>query len=314
MGRTAVTAKLAMAARARAQPYAAPAPAGAKKPRAKKERDEAAEAAKAAAAAAALAAAPPRIVQGLGTPGGKHFVYFNSRVGARESTRRWRRLSNFAKSSKPIDFRGNRFWTSEHAYQSRKVHPGDVWRFTIYGDLGDLRGFEHFMDKDTAEKKMQFWGKGDVSMDGIVAKMVVNPDWNKKLKTPLRLRPMSADGDIEAQSALWRAILMAKARADSEYRNLLEVSGDTFFVEFDRGARSAFLDTKKRNPFWTGLVDKESGELFGANFMGVCQMRNRDRLLPVAAGTGRRESEAPTLLLAGELAPVALACTRGSLA
>ena len=133
--------------------------------------------------------------------------------------------------------------------------------------------------EDTAEKKMQFWGKGDVSMDGIVAKMVVNPDWNKKLKTPLRLRPMSADGDIEAQSALWRAILMAKARADSEYRNLLEVSGDTFFVEFDRGARSAFLDTKKRNPFWTGLVDKESGELFGANFMGVCQMRNRDRLL-----------------------------------
>ena len=38
MGRTAVTAKLAMAARARAQPYAAPADAdaAAKKPRAKK--------------------------------------------------------------------------------------------------------------------------------------------------------------------------------------------------------------------------------------------------------------------------------------
>ena len=209
------------------------------------------------------------VVTGLGTPGGKPFRYFNSKVGLQ-------RLSNFAKLAAPMHFRGNQFLTSEHACQSQKVHPGDVWRFAIDGDLGDIRGFRQFMESETAEKKITWWGKGAVSMDGVVAKMVVNPEHNKKLKTPLRLRRLAADGDIEAQSVLWRAILMAKARADPQYRDILEFSGDALLVEFDRGAKRAV--SRGRNPFWTGLVDKESGDLFGSNFMGVCQMRNRERL------------------------------------
>ena len=147
----------------------------------------------------------------------------------------------------------------------------------------DLRGFGQYMGAE-AEEKMAWWGKGSVPMDGIVAKMVVNPAHNKKLKTPLRLRPLVANGDIEAQAVLWRAILFAKARADSRYRNALVQTGGAFLVEFDRGARSAIVKKtkkgkKKGGPFWTGLVEKESGDLYGTNFMGVCQMRNRDRLM-----------------------------------
>lgn len=246
------------AARARAKPYAKPPKTAPKAPKPAKP----------------AAAIPPRVIKGLGVGGGREVQYFNSAASEKSGLKI---LSNFAKLETPLEFRGNLFWTSEHAYQSGKVNPADVWRLTVDGDLGDLRGFRHYMDAEKAENKMAWWGKGSVPMDGIVAKMVVNPEHNKKLKTPLRLRPLAANGDVEAQSVLWRAILMAKARADSRYRNALVQTGDRFLVEFDRGAQRAV--GKGGNPFWTGLVDKESGDLYGINFMGVCQMRNRERLV-----------------------------------
>jgi len=212
------------------------------------------------------------------------YAYFNSSSGKTPKERELRRLSNFWQLSRPLELWGLRWRTSEHAYQAyAKVHRDDWPRLAVGGDLDGLDKLAAFYpDRDTAWKKINHWnGRGVYPMDGIVAKMAVNPAHNRKLQPPLRLLGEDAQrrrvGHARAvsQEDLWGQILSAKAAASPEYAETLKGTGTKYLVEFDRGAKRRGLAGDP--PFWTGMVD-DDGTLHGQNFMGRCQMRLRAEL------------------------------------
>jgi len=186
----------------------------------------------------------------------KDFIYFGSGMDREKST-----LSNFCACE--FEFMDYRWPSSEHAFQAiLKVDPSDWDRFSVGGDLSGL-----------GEDKVKHWGvkkNGKLAMVGIVAKMAVkNPEMlNLKMvkKSP---RPFKFD-------ELFLRILMAKYTQCEDHRSVLLETGDKRLIEFSRGAKRESL--KGKSPFWAGLVDKETGVMYGQNMQGELHMAIRRRL------------------------------------
>lgn len=58
------------------------------------------------------------------------------------------KLSNFAYISRGITYKGLTYYSVEHAYQAQKYIPEQRERFSIEGDLGNLKGFELVFERD----------------------------------------------------------------------------------------------------------------------------------------------------------------------
>lgn len=194
-----------------------------------------------------------------------HSIYFGS---GSKGPYKW--LSNFAAVEHPrgLLFKGRRFRTAEHAYQSLKVHPEDRHRLECAGDLGHLDALE------LIGKKCGHWEpKHGPVLAGIAAKLLTKPKWNSKLEQPLRLLPKK-EVPLYELASLWREILAAKARASPMFKEVLMRSGRVTLVEFDKGAKRE--TDAGREPFWTGLV--QDGVLYGRNWMGKMMMLLREEL------------------------------------
>ena len=182
------------------------------------------------------------------------FIYFGSGMNREMS-----KLSNFCACE--FDFMEHRWPSSEHAFQAiLKVDPSDWGRFSVGGDLSVL-----------GEDKVKYWGakkNGKLAMVGIVAKMAVKNPEKLNLKIVVK-SPFKFD-------ELFLRILMAKYTQCEDQRSVLLGTGNKQLIEFSRSAKRESL--KGKSPFWAGLVDKETGVMYGQNMQGELHMAVRRRL------------------------------------
>lgn len=188
--------------------------------------------------------------------GENDFVYFGS--GSKLKI-----MSNFADVG-GLEFEGRVYATSEHAYQALRVEEEDRDRMAVGGDLGGLEGLKVILGEEEGKKKMDWWGRGEVKLSGIVAKMVVKEERNGKLEVPLKLKK----GDLEGKDEIFMRILLAKWEASKKFRDALRASGDRVLVELDRGAAR-----KNGKSVWGGVV--KNGVVVGENRMGKLMMELR---------------------------------------
>jgi predicted NAD-dependent protein-ADP-ribosyltransferase YbiA (DUF1768 family) len=194
------------------------------------------------------------------------FVYFGSAMDKEMSM-----LSNFSKAE--FELFGVRWPSSEHAFQAiLKVEKCDWERFSVDGDLGSLKsGFKSmgFSEKDV-EKKVKHWGpkkNGKLEMIGIVAKMAVRN--GEKLGLKMKKQNHSFDDMCK----LFLKILVKKYKTNENHRNILLKTGEKKLIEFSRSAKR---ECERGNiPFWTALIDKDDGKMYGKNFQGELQMSVR---------------------------------------
>ena len=198
------------------------------------------------------------------------FVYFGSGAGVRE-------LSNF--SAAEIVLAEGVFPSSEHAYQAiQKFEPEEWPKFQVRGELSTLDGLDRMWPSkpDVAIKKKKHWRRGN--MIGIVPKMASNPAQAKKLGLRMRKHNPEAEAEhLQEIKPLFMRILRAKyAQNASTHAKALLDTGNKHLIEFGKGSKREAL--AGRSPLWTGLVDKETGELYGENLMGTLLMAVRDEL------------------------------------
>lgn len=172
----------------------------------------------------------------------------------------------------PVDLRGLRFPSSEHAFQAMcRVHPEDWHRFSCQGDLGNLNGLKLLMPPKKSEKAIVYWNRKD--MVGVVAKMAVNKDVAKRLGLRL-LRPHEKDHSLDEVQTLFEEILVHKYTTNAVALKALAASDNKYLVEFDRGAGRRTLAGDP--PLWSGLV--KDGCLYGLNLQGRIHMKVRKLL------------------------------------
>ena len=184
-------------------------------------------------------------------------MYFGSSTKNRE-------LSNLY--SCLIEYKGERYNSLEHVYQSLKFKPKQRHRFTVGGDLGDFDALlmfkQVFYTKKTTEqdvyKKIDYWGKRNCI--GIVAKMASNKKHSKKLG----LSYIGVDDDVFYD-------LLKLKFAIPEFRDLLLDTKDEELVEFSR-----FAKTRPDQEKWGGMI--VDGKLYGENKMGKMIMKTRSYL------------------------------------
>lgn len=208
------------------------------------------------------------------------FIYVGSKSGGDGKC-----MSNFAQA--PLQLDGVEWASSEHAYQAlQKFHPECHERFQVGGDLGGFCGMPLVYPEKQVEAKLKWWGHMKPPMVGIVAKMASHHVRAKKLGLRmLTLDPtLSEEARIEAIRRLFKRILVAKYTSNDEHRRALLDSGDKLIVEFDGKAEHA--TSKGGPPLWTGMINKNTGRLFGRNLMGELLMEVRAEMRVQAAGQG----------------------------
>ena len=183
--------------------------------------------------------------------------------------------SNFAAIEGGMLLDGHIWPSTEHYFQAwLRVDPEDWHRLALGGDLSSLDALKLLYAPEVAAKKIRHWTfSAEPICVGIVAKMVVNPDWNRKLATPLKL--VTRDVSPKQMSDLWMRILTTKFEACPQFRTALKASGNKLLVEFDRMAKSK--SDKGKEPFWTGMV--KDGVIYGHNMMGKYMMSVRATML-----------------------------------
>jgi predicted NAD-dependent protein-ADP-ribosyltransferase YbiA (DUF1768 family) len=183
--------------------------------------------------------------------------------------KRW--LSNFAAIDGGMRLDGHVWPSSEHCFQAwLRVHPSDWHRLALGGDLCNLDSLKLFYTPEVAAKKIKYWAfKNQPACVGIVAKMAVNPKWNNKLATPLRL--VTREVSPTQMNACWRLILTTKLEACPQFRKELKATGDKILIEFDGKAK--YKSDMGNAPFWCGLY--KDGVIYGRNQMGKYLMEVR---------------------------------------
>ena len=173
------------------------------------------------------------------------------------------KLSNFAFISDGLNVFGEIYISSEHAFQSRKYLDEDKGKFNSEGIFSNVReGFITVFSEEEADNKKNYWlGKGNV---GILAKMATNEKVGKRLG-------LKRDFSFKSTYQLWEEILLAKFRKE-EFKKLLLSTGDSYLLEFSRGAKNNVERGVKE--VWGGIVD--NNVLYGDNLMGKYLMKIRD--------------------------------------
>jgi predicted NAD-dependent protein-ADP-ribosyltransferase YbiA (DUF1768 family) len=166
-------------------------------------------------------------------------------------------LSNFAEIKEGITIDGITYPSSEHAYQSQKYI--DKIRFSVDGDLGNIKGFSLVFDD--FENKKKFWMKKNNI--GIIAKMSTNKNLEKKLG-------LIRDEKFIPNDDIWYIILSEKFKIEP-FRQILLNTGDIYLLEFSRSAKKLY--EQKIINFWGGMID--DGVLYGNNKMGKLLMNIR---------------------------------------
>jgi predicted NAD-dependent protein-ADP-ribosyltransferase YbiA (DUF1768 family) len=170
------------------------------------------------------------------------------------SIKPFNKLSNFANINEGIELDGLIYPSSEHMYQSQKFIIEDRMRFSIEGDLGNWRGFSL-----VSIKTPDYWKRKDNI--GIIAKMATS----KKMIKKLGLTNLE---DFQSNDELWKTILTKKYNI-TEFKEVLEKTGDLYLLEFDRNAI-------RRPSYWGGNFLGEV--LYGENIMGNYIMEIRKLL------------------------------------
>jgi predicted NAD-dependent protein-ADP-ribosyltransferase YbiA (DUF1768 family) len=192
-------------------------------------------------------------------PTGKNVVRFWSKAKGDISC-----LSNFY--SAEIEFGKYTFPSSEHIWQSQKaLKKRTRKRFVCGGDLSVLseETLQKFYPRTAKEKivnKLKYWTKDNV---GIIAKLASNKNHAKKIS----IEHFKYEIEIMSEKELldiWIPILKAKYTQNEHCKQVLLSTGDSYLLEFDRGA-------VRNNSFW-GALNDENGNICGRNFMGECLM------------------------------------------
>lgn len=189
-----------------------------------------------------------------------------------------RSLSNFAQCKVVVD--GTEYPSTEHAWQARKARRQHVRHmFAVGGSLAQLADatLQRFYPKTSADKikkKVAYWMRG--KSVGIVAKLAANEKHAKKLGFTLGDFDYAMEHLPEHElERIWLGLLRAKYTQNDDMREALLATGDTYLLEFDRGAT-------RRDSFWGG-IDDGNGGITGNNFMGRMLMKVRDELCAKAA-------------------------------
>tara|TARA_B110000483_G_scaffold238448_1_gene315104 strand:- start:430 stop:966 length:537 start_codon:yes stop_codon:yes gene_type:complete len=170
------------------------------------------------------------------------------------STKPFNKLSNFANINEGIELDGLIYPSSEHMFQSQKFIIEDRLRFSVGGDLGNWTGFSL-----VSIKTFDYWKKKDNI--GIIAKMATS----KKMIKKLGLTNLE---DFQSNDKIWKTILTKKYNI-TEFKEVLEKTGDLYLLEFDRNAI-------RRPSYWGGNFLDDV--LYGENRMGNYIMEIRKSL------------------------------------
>lgn len=164
------------------------------------------------------------------------------------------KLSNFSNIKDGIMVDDIRYASTEHAFQAQKYVKEDRWRFGVNGDLGSWEGFSLI-----SKKSSDYWKKKDNI--GIIAKMATNRIKGKQLG-------LTRLDEFQSSDELWENILVKKFSI-KEFGDVLRTTGDTYLLEFDRGA-------KRNGSKWGGLIEAQT--MYGENKMGKYLMKIRVNL------------------------------------
>jgi predicted NAD-dependent protein-ADP-ribosyltransferase YbiA (DUF1768 family) len=187
------------------------------------------------------------------------------------SATRKRRLSNFGLIDGGMRLDDHVWSSAEHYFQAwLRVDRVDWHRLALGGDLCNLDAMKLFHTPEIAAKKIVRWSfSNNPACVGIVAKMAVNPKWNNKLATPLRL--VQREVSPTQMRATWWLILTTKLEACPQFRKELKATGDKILIEFDGKAK--YKSDMGNPPFWCGLY--KDGVIYGNNMMGKYLMEVR---------------------------------------
>ena len=194
-----------------------------------------------------------------------HYIYFGSSTKVKM-------LSNFYKCD--IEYQGEKYNSTEHAYQSLKFIKEDRIRFTKNGDLGNYESIKKYgnifygkkITDEELDKKIEYWEKKKCI--GIVAKMSSNIKYSKRLGLTY-----DENCDYLINYEKFKEILKIKYNIE-KFKNLLQKTKGRMIIEFGKGAKR--LHEKNINEKWGGLVD--NGILYGENTMGKWLMEIRDQI------------------------------------
>lgn len=190
----------------------------------------------------------------------QNYIYFGSSTTLKT-------LSNFYECV--IEYDGDMYNSTEHAYQSLKFIKSDRHRFTISGDLGSYDGIQKFgkifygknITQEDLSKKIDYWKTRKCI--GVVAKMSSNPKFSKRLG-------LTYEEDHEKDEK-FKDILKIKYDIP-RFKKILDKTKGRLIIEFSRGAKR--LHERGIREKWCGLV--EDGILYGENTMGKWLMEIRD--------------------------------------
>lgn len=172
------------------------------------------------------------------------------------------------------------FQSAEHLWQSLKAI--DYTSFCAFCDDGQYARLTEqafgvfYKSKQVAQRKMKFWSRKQ--NEGIIAKLVANPQHRKKVGIALDYTKENLDADLER--AVWADVLRLKFTQHPELKQVLLDTRDDYLLEHSRSAKSRY-EKHCITEHWAGLVD-ESGDLYGDNAMGRYLMSLRTVLAETA--------------------------------
>jgi predicted NAD-dependent protein-ADP-ribosyltransferase YbiA (DUF1768 family) len=167
-----------------------------------------------------------------------------------------------------VTVNGRQYPTAEHAYQAQKIKNGDARkRFEVGGDLSSWAAVSTVWPASSqVGQKLAYWRKR--KMLGNVALMATKP--NRAHTLGIEMKKPHTFHTVDDAAAVWLPILRSKFEVPA-LREKLVATNSAYLVEFNRGA-------KKKTLRWQGLVDKDTGELHGKNWMGLLMMQLRTEL------------------------------------
>ena len=213
-------------------------------------------------------------------------------------------LSNFQGCPERVVIDGNEFPSAEHAYQAHKFEESDQRHFEMGGKLAEWEGLSHFYkeeaskEKNTARGKRKWWKERMNEKIGIIAKLP-QKNWKKAgLKSPL-----SKKMSMQDKLSLFKRIQRSKYSRNPALKANLLATGDSYLLEFCKGAKRRELILGQGPERWGGLAEQQPDRrwyVYGDNNMGKILMEVREELRKEAAETTEPAGTEEEVVCSGE--------------